>query len=188
MRAAVPLTVKFTVSGAVVGPVRANVKAPVSPPSVADASVAVTFTDVCAANTVSTIPFETPLPAAAGFMTATVCVPGLDTSGAGMVADNCVAEPKVVVRAAPSSLTTAPATNPVPATLSVNAPLPATTVAGVSAVTVGALTYISALDGIGAPRYSQMYEVRVLGPPYRPLPGAAKPRGPGSPAPEYEPN
>src|SRR2546422_689245 len=86
--------------------------------------------------TVSVAPFDVP-PPGAGVTTMIACVPAAARSLAGSCAVTCVADPYVVGRAAPSTCTTDPGTNPVPVTVSVHAALPATTLAGPSAVSVG---------------------------------------------------
>ena len=89
------------------------------------------------AVTVRVAPLDVP-PPGVGEKTVIVCVPVLDTSLAGMAAVSWVVEPNVVVRLLPSTFTTEPVTNPVPATVSVKAPLPATTFVGLTLVRVGA--------------------------------------------------
>src|SRR5437762_837502 len=76
-------------------------------------------------------------PPGAGVKTVTLCVPPLARSVAGSAAVSCVVDTKLVVRGTPLTCTTAPDTNLVPVTVSVNAALPAATLAGISAVIVG---------------------------------------------------
>ncbi len=89
--------------------------------------------------TVSVAPFDvqTLFTHAVGFTTVIVCVATLATSLAGTVAVTVVVLPNVVGRALPSTCTTAPETNFVPVTVSVNAALPAARLAGLIPVTVG---------------------------------------------------
>jgi hypothetical protein len=77
-------------------------------------------------------------PPGAGLNTVTCAVPGDAMSDAAMVAVSLVAETYVVVRSAPFQRTIEPATNPLPSTVSMNPELPAATVEGVRAVSVGA--------------------------------------------------
>jgi hypothetical protein len=73
----------------------------------------------------------------AGFVTVTFAVPAAAISEARIAAVNCVLLTKVDVRLAPLNCTLAPFTNPVPFTVSVNAPEPAKTLEGDSEESVG---------------------------------------------------
>jgi hypothetical protein len=73
-----------------------------------------------------------------GLATAIEAVPAVATSAARMAAVSWVALTKVVVRAAPLKLTTAPLTKFEPLTVKVNAAEPAAVVDGASAVTIAA--------------------------------------------------
>jgi hypothetical protein len=92
------------------------------------------------ASTVKVKPVEVP-PPGAGLVTVTAYVPVVATALAGTTAVSCVGDTNVVVRAVPLRSTPAPLTKPVPFTVRVTAPLPATTVAGAKLVMVG--------DGLG---------------------------------------
>jgi len=90
-----------------------------------DADVTLKFTE-----------FDAP-PPGVGFVTTTAGVPTLATSVARIAALSCVELTNVVVLFAPPKLTVAPLTNPVPFTVSVSAPEPATTPVGDSEDIVG---------------------------------------------------
>jgi len=77
-------------------------------------------------------------PPGAGLKTVTFAVPAVATSLAGIAAVSWVLETKVVVRSLPFQRTTAPLTKFVPVMVSVNPPLPATAVAGLMLLIVGA--------------------------------------------------
>jgi hypothetical protein len=76
-------------------------------------------------------------PPGAGFWTAMVCTPAEATTEDPIEPLSCVLLVKVVARALPSSRSREPAMKPVPETVRVSAPEPATTVDGESAVSVG---------------------------------------------------
>jgi hypothetical protein len=77
-------------------------------------------------------------PPGAGLKTVTFAVPAVATSLAGMAAVSWVLETKVVVRSLPFQRTTEPLTKFVPVMVRVNPPLPATAVAGLMLLIVGA--------------------------------------------------
>ena len=77
-------------------------------------------------------------PPGAGLKTVTFAVPAVTISLAGMAASNRVLETKVVRRSLPFQRTTEPLTKFVPVMVRVNPPLPATAVAGLMVVIVGA--------------------------------------------------
>src|SRR5215470_1152231 len=76
-------------------------------------------------------------PPGAGVKTVTGTVPAVATSAAAIAVVRRVALTKVVGRSAPFQRTTDPLTKPLPSTVSVNAVVPAGTLAGVSALSVG---------------------------------------------------
>jgi hypothetical protein len=76
-------------------------------------------------------------PPGAGFVTVMLNVPPVVRSLAGIAAVNCVALPKVVVRAEPLKFTTDVETKLVPFTVSVNAASPTFLLAGATLVVVG---------------------------------------------------
>jgi len=78
-------------------------------------------------------------PLGAGFVTVTCPVPAVAMSAAVIAAVNCVALTYVVVRLDPFQFTTEPLMNPVPATVSVKAAVPAVALAGDSVLIVGAV-------------------------------------------------
>jgi hypothetical protein len=80
------------------------------------------------------------VPPPAGFVTVTGAVTGDTTSVAKIAAVTCVALTNDVTLALPLKFTTAPVTKPVPFTVSVNAPEPATTPVGESDVIASAVT------------------------------------------------
>jgi hypothetical protein len=78
-------------------------------------------------------------PPGAGLVTVTCPVPAAAMSAAVIAAVNCVALTYVVVRLDPFQFTTEPLMNPVPATVSVKAAVPAVALAGDSVLIVGAV-------------------------------------------------
>ena len=81
------------------------------------------------------------LETATPFATVIAAVPAVTISVDNMEAVNCVAETKTVARLLPFHLTTlVPLTKPVPLTVSVKAPVPATFDGGVIEVIVGTTT------------------------------------------------
>jgi len=76
-------------------------------------------------------------PPGAGLVTVTCPVPTVAMSAAVIAAVNCVALTYVVVRLDPFQFTTDPLMNPVPVTVSVNAPVPAVALVGDSMLIVG---------------------------------------------------
>ena len=88
------------------------------------------------AVTVNETPFETP-PIGVGLNTVTVAVPGLAISLPGIVAVRLVALTKFVARFAPCQRTTEPETKPLPPTVKVNAPPPATAEFGLMPEIIG---------------------------------------------------
>ena len=80
--------------------------------------------------------FDVP-PPGAGFTTVTIAEPLLAMSVAGMAAVNCVALPKVVVRALPFHRTVEPFTKPLPFTIKVNAAPPVVAEFGFNVVMPG---------------------------------------------------
>lgn len=105
----------------------------VAPPGTNDVIVA---TGLLAAVTLKFITADVP-PPGAGFVTVTGGVPTVATAVAGIDAVSTVELTKVVVVAAPLKFTTAPLTKPVPFTVNVNVPDPATTPVGDNEVIVG---------------------------------------------------
>lgn len=77
-------------------------------------------------------------PPGAGFVTATLAVPGVATSAAVIATTSCVGVTNVVVFETPLKFTTDVVTNPVPFTVKVNAAPPAVELVGEIEAAVGA--------------------------------------------------
>jgi len=80
---------------------------------------------------------HTPLVQGAWFATWTATVPWVTTSVASSAILTCVVESTITVRAWPPTVAVAPAANPAPVAVSVKAPLPAVTLAGLRLLMFG---------------------------------------------------
>jgi len=125
-------------------PLTVNVNAPDPAVALAGCSVLIAGTGFAAALMVNVSAFDVP-PPGAGFVTVTAGVPAAATSPARIAAVTFVALTKVVVRALPLKLTTAPLTKLDPLTVSVNAPDPAVALAGCRVVMAGVGLFAAAL-------------------------------------------
>jgi len=132
-------------------PLTVSVNAPDPAVALAGCSVVIAGTGLFAAALMANVSaFDVP-PPGTGFVTVTAGVPVLATSVARIDAVTFVALTKVVVRALPLNLTTAPLTKLDPLTVSVNAPDPAVALAGWSVVIAGVGLFAALMVNVSAP-------------------------------------